>query len=84
MPGLQGGRSALPNALGQIAAGRPGSSKFSDRLGSNVRRYFSPRLAPLPSLLRRNSQRHQKPRHHVVGRNGAGQLHDLCGVEMAA
>ena len=32
--------------------------------------------------LRRNPQRHQKPRHHVVSGNRARQLDDLRGVEM--
>ena len=38
---------------------------------------------PFPCLcLGRHAQRHQKPCHHVVGRNRSGQLDNLAGVKV--
>ena len=47
-------------------------------------RFRASRVSLFSLPLRRNAQCHQKPRHHVVSGNPAGQLHNLRGVEVLA
>ena len=73
----------------RLTATRPPHTRIAHRFVSSYAlwrlldvRFPASRLPISLSRLGRHAQCHQKPRHHVVGGNRAGEFHNLRGVEV--